>query len=139
MKWITILFLVAGGISVFIYVLALFRWFQIKWYFQNTLPYSEQECIKVFPRYPLWYYKMRSTPWNDRIAKDLVKRNQILMEYDKAKAEQLVHAEKQMFCSWSVGGVATAIFAFAYVMTNHFMIVIVPFFVVLQLDMVYRG
>ena len=119
MKWIIILFLVAGGISVFIYVLALFRWFQIKWYFQNTLPYSEQECIKVFPRYPLWYYKMRSTPWNDRIAKDLVKRNQILMEYDKAKAEQLVHAEKQLFWSWSVGGVATAIFAFAHVLTNR--------------------
>ena len=109
MKWIIILFLVAGGISVFIYILALFRWFQIKWYFQNTLPYSEQECIKVFPRYPLWYYKMRSTPWNDRIAKDLVKRNQILMEYDKAKAEQLVHAEKQMFFSTIPVGIATII------------------------------
>ena len=109
MKWINILFLVAGGISVFIYVLALFRWFQIKWYFQNKLPYSEQECIKVFPRYPLWYYKMRSTPWNDRIAKDLVKRNQILMEYDKAKAEQLVHAEKQMFFSTIPVGIATII------------------------------
>ena len=109
MKWIIILFLVAGGISVFIYVLALFRWFQIKWYFQNTLPYSEQECIKVIPRYPLWYYKMRSTPWNDRIAKDLVKRNQILMEYDKAKAEQLVHAEKQMFFSTIPVGIATII------------------------------
>ena len=109
MKWFFILFLVAGGISVFIYVRALVRWFQIKWYFQNTLPYSEQECIKVFPRYPLWYYKMRSTPWNDRIAKDLVKRNQILMEYDKAKAEQLVHAEKQMFFSTSPVGIATII------------------------------
>ena len=109
MKWIIILFLVAGGISVFIYVLALFRWFQIKWYFQNTLPYSEQECIKVFPRYPLWYYKMRSTPWNDKIAEDLVKRNQILMEYDKAKAEQLVHAEKQMFFSTIPVGIATII------------------------------
>ena len=109
MKWLFILFLVAGGISVFIYVRALVRWFQIKWYFQNTLPYSEQECIKVFPRYPLWYYKMRSTPWNDRIAKDLVKRNQILMEYDKAKAEQLVHAEKQMFFSTIPVGIATII------------------------------
>lgn len=109
MKWINILFLVAGGISVFIYVRALFRWFRIKWYFQNTLPYSEQECIKVFPRYPLWYYKMRSTPWNDRIAKDLVKRNQILMEYDKAKAEQLVRAEKQMFFSTIPVGIATII------------------------------
>ena len=109
MKWIIILFLVAGGISVFIYVRALFRWFRIKWYFQNTLPYSEQECIKVFPRYPLWYYKMRSTPWNDRIAEDLVKRNQILMEYDKAKAEQLIRAEKQMFFSTIPVGIATII------------------------------
>ena len=109
MKWIIILILAAGGITVFVYVRALVRWFQIKWYFQNMLPYSEQECIKVFPRYPLWYYKMRSTPWNDRIAKDLVKRNQILMEYDKAKAEQLVHAEKQMFFSTSPVGIATII------------------------------
>ena len=109
MKWLVILFLAAGGISVFIYVRALVRWFQIKWYFQNTLPYCEQECIKVFPRYPLWYYKMRSTPWNDRIAKDLVKRNQILMEYDKAKAEQLIRAEKQMFFSTIPVGIATII------------------------------
>ena len=109
MKWIIILFLVAGGISVFIYVRALFRWFRIKWYFQNTLPYSEQECIKVFPRYPLWYYKMRSTPWNDRIAKDLVRRNQVLMDFDKAKAEQLIRAEKQMFFSTIPVGIATII------------------------------
>ena len=109
MKWLVILFLAAGGISVFIYVRALVRWFQIKWYFQNTLPYCEQECIKVFPRYPLWYYKMRSTPWNDRIAEDLVKRNQILMEYDKAKAEQLIRAEKQMFFSTIPVGIATII------------------------------
>ena len=109
MKWFVILFLAAGGITVFVYVRALVRWFQIKWFFQNVLPYSEQECIKVFPRYPLWYYKMRSTPWNDRIAKDLVKRNQILMEYDKAKAEQLVHAEKQMFFSTIPVGIATII------------------------------
>ena len=114
MKWINILFLVAGGISVFIYVLALFRWFQIKWYFQNTLPYSEQECIKVFPRYPLWYYKMRSTPWNDRIAKDLVKRNQILMEHDREKAAQLILAEKQMFWAWIPIGLATAVFLYLF-------------------------
>ena len=114
MKWIIILFLVAGGISVFIYVLALFRWFQIKWYFQNTLPYSEQECIKVFPRYPLWYYKMRSTPWNDRIAEDLEKRNQILMEHDKEKAAQLILAEKQMFWAWIPIGLATAVFLYLF-------------------------
>ena len=116
MKWIIILFLVAGGISVFIYVLALVRWFQIKWYFQNTLPYSEQECIKVFPRYPLWYYKMRSTPWNDRIAEDLVKRNQVLMEYDKAKAEQLIRAEKDLSWSWATGAISTWILAVCLIM-----------------------
>ena len=109
MKWFFILFLVAGGISVFIYVRALVRWFQIKWYFQNTLPYSEQECIKVFPRYPLWYYKMRSTPWNDKVAEDLVRRNQVLMVFDKAKAEQLIRAEKQMFFSTIPVGIATII------------------------------
>ena len=109
MKWLVILFLVAGGISVFIYVRALVRWFQIKWYFQNTLPFCEQECIKVFPRYPLWYYKMRSTPWNDKIAEDLVRRNQVLMDFDKTKAEQLIRAEKQMFFSTSPVGIATII------------------------------
>lgn len=109
MKWLVILFLVAGGISVFIYVRALVRWFQIKWYFQNTLPYCEQECIKVFPRYPLWYYKMRSTPWNDKIAEDLMRRNQVLMDFDKAKAEQLIRAEKQMFFSTIPVGIATII------------------------------
>ena len=109
MKWFVILFLVAGGISVFIYVRALVRWFQIKWYFQNTLPYCEQECIKVFPRYPLWYYKMRSTPWNDRIAEDLVRRNHVLMDFDKAKAEQLIRAEKQMFFSTIPVSIATLI------------------------------
>ena len=109
MKWLIILFLVAGGITVFVYVRALVRWFQIKWYFQNTLPYCEQECIKVFPRYPLWYYKMRSTPWNDKIAEDLVRRNQVLMDFDKAKAEQLIRAEKQMFFSTIPVGIATII------------------------------
>ena len=109
MKWLVIMFLVAGGISVFLYVRALVRWFQIKWYFQNMLPYSEQECIKVFPRYPLWYYKMRSTPWNDKIAEDLVRRNQVLMDFDKAKAEQLIRAEKQMFFSTIPVGIATII------------------------------
>ena len=109
MKWLIILFLVAGGISVFIYVRALFRWFRIKWSFQNTLPYSEQECIKVFPRYPLLYYKMRSTPWNDKIAEDLVRRNKVLMDFDKAKAEQLIRAEKQMFWSTLPVGIATII------------------------------
>ena len=109
MKWIIILFLAAGGITVFVYVRALVRWFQIKWYFQNTLPYCEQECIKVFPRYSLWYYKMRSTPWNDKIAEDLVRRNKVLMDFDKAKAEQLIRAEKQMFFSTIPVGIATII------------------------------
>ena len=109
MKWFVTLNLTVWCVSVFIYLRALFRWFRIKWYFQNTLPYSEQECIKVFPRYPLWYYKMRSTPWNDRIAEDLAKRNQVLMEYDKTKAEQLIRAEKQMFFSTSPVGIAMII------------------------------
>ena len=118
MIWLVILYLIVLGISVFIYVWALFRWFRIKWYFQNTLPYCENECIKVFPRYPLWYYKMRSTPWNDRIAEDLVKRNQILMEYNKEKAEQLILAEKEMFWSWGPIGIATAVFLCLFFVMN---------------------
>ena len=116
MKWINILFLVAGGISVFIYVRALFRWFRIKWYFQNTLPNCENECIKVFPRYPLFYYKMRPSPWNKRIAEGVVRRNEILMKYDKENAEQLIHAEQELFWSWSAGAIATGIFAVCLIM-----------------------
>ena len=116
MKWLVILFLAAGAISVFIYVRALFRWFRIKWYFQNTLPYCENECIKVFPRYPLGYYKMRSTPWNDRIAEELEKRNKVLMEYNKEKAEQLISAEKELYWSWIAGAISTWLFAVCLVM-----------------------
>ena len=119
MTWLVILYLIVLAGSVCIYVRALFLWFQAKRYFRNALPYCDKECIKFFPRYPLWHYRMCSTPWYDKIAEDLVKRNQILMGYDKEKAEQLIRAEKQMFWSWSVGGVATAIVAFAYVMTNR--------------------
>ena len=114
MTWFIILYLSVFGGSLFFYLRALFRWFRIKWYFQNTLPYSEQECIKVFPRYPLWYYRMCSTPWYNRIAEDLVKRNQILMEYDREKAEQLILAEKQMFWFWSLAGISTAIFLICF-------------------------
>ena len=116
MKWLVILYLAAVGTSVFIWGRALFRWFRIKWYFQNILPGCEKECIRVFPRYPLWHYRMLSTPWYDRIAEDLVKRNQVLMEYDKVKAEQLILAEKRMFWSWSAGALATGIFAFYLLM-----------------------
>ena len=114
MKWLVILFLAAGAISVFIYVRALFRWFKVKWYFQNLLPACENECIRIFPRYPLVYYKMRSTPWNDKLAEDLVKRNRILMEYDREKAAQLILAEKQMFWSWIPIGLATAVFLYLF-------------------------
>ena len=110
MKWLVILNLAVLGVSVFIYLRALVRWFRIKWYFQNMLPYSEQECIKVFPRYPLWYYRMASTPWYNRVAEDLEKRNQILMEHDKEKAARLILAEKQMFWAWIPIGLATAVF-----------------------------
>ena len=112
MTWLIILYLASVGTSVFIWGRALFRWFQIKWYFQNILPGCEKECIRVFPRYPLWHYRMLSTPWYDRIAEDLVKRNQVLMEYDKAKAEQLIRAEKQMFYSTIPVGIVTIIAVF---------------------------
>ena len=114
MKWFVILNLAVWCVSVFIYVRALFRWFRIKRYFRNTLPSGKNECIKFFPRYPLWYYRTASTPWYNRIAEDLEKRNQILMEYDKEKAVQLILAEKQMFWFWSLAGISTAIFLICF-------------------------
>ena len=116
MIWLVILYVPVMVVSLFFYLRALFRWFRIKWYFQNTLPYCENECIKVFPRYPLGYYKMRSTPWNDRIAEELEKRNKVLMEYNKEKAEQLISAEKELYWSWDAGALATWIFAVCLVM-----------------------
>ena len=109
MKWIVILNLAVLCISVFFYVRALFRYYKVKDYFCGILPGSEKECIKSFPRYPLFYYKMRSTPWNDRIAEELVRRNKILMEYDREQAEQLILAEKQMCWAWIPIGLATII------------------------------
>jgi len=116
MIWLVILYVPVMGVSVFIFVRALFRWFRIKWYFQNTLPNCENECIKVFPRYPLFYYKMRPSPWNKRIAEGVVRRNEILMKYDKENAEQLIHAEQELFWSWSAGAIATGIFAVCLIM-----------------------
>jgi len=45
-----------------------------------------------------------------------VRRNEILMKYDKENAEQLIHAEQELFWSWSAGAIATGIFAFLCVM-----------------------
>lgn len=116
MIWLVILYIPVLVVSLFFYLRALFRWFRIKWYFQNTLPNCENECIKVFPRYPLFYYKMRSTRWNKRIAEGVVRRNEILMEYDKENAEQLIRAEQELFWSWSAGAIATGIFAVCLIM-----------------------
>ena len=114
MTWLIILNLAVLCVSVVFYVRALFRYYEVKEYFWSILPGSEKECITSFPRYPLWYYKMRSTPWNDRIAEDLVKRNQILMEYDREKAAQLILAEKQMYWAWIPIGLATVIFLYLF-------------------------
>ena len=116
MIWLVILYVTVLVVSLFFYLRALFRWFRIKWYFQNTLPNCENECIKVFPRYPLFYYKMRPAPWNKRIAEELVKRNKVLMEYDKEKAEQLISAEKELYWSWSAGAISTWLFAVCLIM-----------------------
>lgn len=53
---------------------------------------------------------MRSTPWNKRIAEGVVRRNEILMKYDKENAEQLISAEKELYWSWSAGAIANGDF-----------------------------
>ena len=45
-----------------------------------------------------------------------MKRNKVLMEYNKEKAEQLISAEKELYWSWDAGALATWIFAVCLVM-----------------------
>ena len=45
-----------------------------------------------------------------------MKRNKVLMEYNREKAEQLISEEKELYWSWSAGALATGIFAFCMVM-----------------------
>lgn len=113
MTWLIILNYVVLALSGFVYVRALFRYFSLTWYFQNILPDCERDCIKFFPRYPLFYYKMRPSPWNKRIAEGVVRRNEILMKYDREKAEQLILAEKQIFFSFGPFAFTTVIAVFS--------------------------
>ena len=46
----------------------------------------------------------------------LLKRNEILLKYDKEKAEQLFLAEKQLYWSLCAGVLATGIFAVCLMM-----------------------
>ena len=115
MIWLVILYVPVMGVSVFFFVRGIYRHIDAKEYFWNNLPDCEKDCINCLPRYPLFYYKMRSTPWNDKIAENLVKRNKVLMEYNREKAEQLIRAEKELFWSWSAGALATGIFGICLV------------------------
>ena len=45
-----------------------------------------------------------------------MKRNKVLMEYNREKAEQLIRAEKDLYWSWIAGGLSTWIFAVCLVM-----------------------
>ena len=116
MIFFVILYLIVMGVSVFIFVRAIFRHIDAKGYFWNALPNCEKDCIDRLPRYPLSHYKQRMTPWNRKISEELVKRNKVLMEYNREKAEQLISAEKELYWSWSAGAIATGIFAFCMVM-----------------------
>ena len=44
----------------------------------------------------------------------LLKRNEILLKYDKEKAKQLILAEKQLFYSLNTAVIATGIFALLF-------------------------
>ena len=104
MIWLIILYLLVIGVSIFIFVRALFMFFVVKEYFWNTLPDNEKECINgfpnCFPRHPISdYYKEHPLPWTKETVDGLLKRNEILLKYDKEKAKQLILAEKQLFYS----------------------------------------
>ena len=116
MIWLVILYVPVMGVSVFIFVRAIFRHIDAKEYFWNNLPDCEKDCINCLPRYPLFHYKNKMGSWNRKIAEELVKRNKVLMEYNKEKAEQLISAEKELYWSWSAGALATGIFAVCLIM-----------------------
>ena len=124
MTWLIILYLIVLSGSVCIYVRALFLWLKAKEFFWNSLPESKKECINGFPnglpRHPISeYYKTHPLPWAKEAVDGLLKRNEILSKCDKEKAELLFLSEKQMFYSLNTAIIATAIFAFAHVMTNR--------------------
>lgn len=116
MIWLVILYVPVMGVSVFIFVRAIFRHIDAKEYFWNNLPDCEKDCINCLPRYPLFHYKDKMGSWNRKIAEELVKRNKVLMEYNKEKAEQLISAEKELYWSWSAGAISTWLFAVCLIM-----------------------
>lgn len=119
MKWFVILYLPVLCVSVCIYVRALFRLIKVKEFFWNSLPERDKECINGFPnglpRYPISdYYKKHPLPWAKETVDELLKRNEILLKYDKEKAKQLILAEKQLFYSLNTAVIATGIFALLF-------------------------
>ena len=119
MIWLVILYLPVLCISVLFFLRALFGFIKVKEFFWNTLPDNEKECINGFPngfpRYPISdYYKEHPLPWTKETVDGLLKRNEILLKYDKEKAKQLFLVEKQMFYSWNTAIIASGIFIFLF-------------------------
>ena len=61
MIWLVILYVPVIGVSVFVFVRAIFRHINAKEYFWNNLPDCEKDCINCLPRYPLFHYKDKMT------------------------------------------------------------------------------
>ena len=119
MIWLIILYLLVIGVSIFIFVRALFMFFVVKEYFWSALPDSKKEWINRFPnglpRHPISdYYVKHPLPWAKETVNGLLKRNEILLKCDREKAEQLFLSEKQMFYSWNTAVIATVVFALLY-------------------------
>ena len=115
MIWLVILYVPVMSVSVFFFVRAIFKHIDAKEYFWNVLPDCEKDCINCLPRYPL-SYSQGCWGWRGKIAEEIVKRNKILMEYNKEKAEQLIRAEKDLCWTWATGAISTWILAVCLVM-----------------------
>lgn len=119
MIWLVILYVSVMGVSLFIFVRALFRFFNVKEYFWNILPDKEKDYINGFPnglpRYSISnYYKEHPFLWTKESVDELLKRNETLSKRDKEKAEQLFLSEKQVFYSLNTAVIATGVFAFLF-------------------------
>ena len=112
MTWFIILYLIVFGVVLVLFIRALYRYIDLKESFRNMLPDMDKECVNGLNRYPLFYYRMQHSFWNNKTINELARRYETLLKYDREKAEQLIRAEKRMWVSLTAVSVCSMIGAY---------------------------